>query len=101
MQQEELILKKLTHLEAMLGEQMLLVKDVLNFDEARRYLNFSASYLYKLTSKLGIPHYKPQGKMVYFLRAELDKWRLSNPVKTREEIQAAANSYVLGHKKSR
>ena len=53
-------------------EQMLfLTKNVLSFDEASKFLNLSKSYLYKLTSGNLIPHYKPQGKMLFFERADL------------------------------
>ena len=41
-------------------------KNVLSFDEASKFLSLSKSYLYKLTSAGLIPHYKPQGKMIYF-----------------------------------
>lgn len=47
-------------------------KNVLSFEEASRFLNLSKSYLYKLTSGNLIPHYKPQGKMLYFEKAELE-----------------------------
>lgn len=54
-------------------EQMLfLTKNVLSFDEASKFLNLSKSYLYKLTSGNLIPHYKPQGKML-FLNGQI--WR--------------------------
>lgn len=56
-------------------EQMLfLTKNVLSFDEASKFLNLSKSYLYKLTSGNLIPHYKPQGKMLYFEKVELEAW---------------------------
>ena len=48
-------------------------KNVLSFEEASRFLNLSKSYLYKLTSGNLIPHYKPQGKMLYFEKAELKR----------------------------
>lgn len=38
-------------------------KEILSFEEACAFLNFSKSYLYKLTSACAIPHYKPSGKM--------------------------------------
>ena len=41
-------------------------KNVLSFEEASRFLSLSKSYLYKLTSAGLIPHYKPQGKLIYF-----------------------------------
>ena len=50
-------------------EQLLFTnKKVLSFDEASKFLNLSKSYLYKLTSGNLIPHYKPQGKMLYCKR---------------------------------
>ena len=78
-------------------EQMLfLTKNVLSFDEASKFLNLSKSYLYKLTSGNLIPHYKPQGKMLYFERAELEAWLRRNPVKTQAQIEAEAQQYLLG-----
>ena len=49
-----------------------LSKNVLSFEEASRFLNLSKSYLYKLTSAGVIPHYKPQGKMIYFEKTASD-----------------------------
>ena len=53
-------------------------KEVLTSDEAARYMGISRSYLYKLTMRKEIPHYKPMGKVVYFNRAELEQWLQSN-----------------------
>ncbi|MDR2886759.1 MAG: helix-turn-helix domain-containing protein, partial [Bacteroidales bacterium] len=36
--------------------------------------NLSKNYLYKLTSGNLIHHYKPQGKMLYFEKEELEEW---------------------------
>jgi excisionase family DNA binding protein len=69
-------------------EQMLfLTKNVLSFDEASKFLNLSKSYLYKLTSGNLIPHYKPQGKMLFFERADLEAWLRQNPIKTQAQIE--------------
>lgn len=70
-------------------------KNVLSFEEASRFLNLSKSYLYKLTSGNLIPHYKPQGKMLYFEKTELETWLRQNPVKTRAQTEAEAQKYVL------
>ena len=68
-------------------EQMLfLTKNVFSFDEASKFLNLSKSYLYKLTSGNLIPHYKPQGKMLFFERADLEAWLRQNPIKTQAQI---------------
>lgn len=57
-------------------EQLLTKKDdrPLSFKEACAYLGFAPSYLYKLTYRKVIPHYKPSGKMLFFSKCELDEW---------------------------
>ncbi len=89
---ENIILEKLTNIENLLKGQ---TKKPLTFDEAARYLDVSKSHLYKLTSANKIPHYKPQGKRVYFTTAELDTWLLRNPVKTSDKIEQEANDYLV------
>lgn len=77
---------------------MLLQKDVLTSEEAAIYMGLSKSYLYKLTMNRAIPHYKPTGKMCYFKRTELDEWLTSNPVPTKERLDAQAMSYCMRNK---
>ena len=74
-------------------------KNVLSFDEASKYLNLSKSYLYKLTSAQQIPHYKHQGKMIYFEKDALDAWLRQNPVKTQTQISQEASHYIMTHQK--
>lgn len=59
----------------------------LKFDEAAEYLGFSKSYLYKLTAKILIPHYKPSGRFIFFMKRELDEWIRTN--QAIEGIQSA------------
>lgn len=70
-------------------------KEVLTSDEAARYLGISKSYLYKLTMKQQIPHYKPMGKMCYFNRVELESWLQSNRVATADEINLQAQTFCM------
>lgn len=70
-------------------------KEVLTSDEAARYMGISKSYLYKLTMRQQIPHYKPMGKMCYFNRAELENWLQNNRVATDEEIKERATNYCM------
>ena len=70
-------------------------KEVLTSDEAAKYMGISKSYLYKLTMRQQIPHYKPMGKMCYFNRAELEKWLQSNRVSTSTEINQQAQAYCM------
>ena len=67
-------------------------KEVLTSDEAARYMGVSKSYLYKLTMGRQIPHFKPNGKMCYFDRLELEKWLKSNRVATAQELEQKAQT---------
>ena len=68
-------------------------KEVLTSAEAALYLGMSRSYLYKLTMRREIPHYKPMGKLCYFNRRELEEWLQSNRVATSTELTERANAY--------
>jgi excisionase family DNA binding protein len=99
MENEKEVLKKLNNIEAMLEQQNLLQKEVLNLNEAGMYLNISASHMYKLTSQRLIPHFCPQGKKLYFKRKELDHWLLRNRQDSSDEIETMAANYLLKHKR--
>lgn len=70
-------------------------KEVLTSDEAAKYIGISKSYLYKLTMRQQIPHFKPMGKMCYFNRLEIEEWLQSNRVSTADEINQRANAYCM------
>lgn len=70
-------------------------KEVLTSDEAAKYMGISKSYLYKLTMRQEIPHYKPMGKMVYFNRAELEQWLQQNRCATDSELTQKAQGYCM------
>lgn len=70
-------------------------KEVLTSDEAARYMGIKKSYLYKLTMRQEIPHYKPLGKMCYFNRVELEQWLQSNRVATADELSQKAQAYCM------
>lgn len=91
------IIEKLTKIESLFNQ--IPQKEVLNFGEACELLNLSASYLYKLTHKQQIPHFKPLGKKVYFKRSELEAWLFKNRIKTVDEIEQKAIDYVVSNKK--
>jgi len=91
----EQILNKLESLENLLKGQ---TEKPLTLEEAAEYLDLSKSHLYKLTSAHKIPHYKPQGKRVYFSKSELDAWLLKNPVKTEMEVEQEDDDYIVNGK---
>ena len=80
-------------------KSLFIIKAILSFDEASEFLNLSKSYLYKLTSSGQIPHYKPQGKMLYFEKSELEDWLRQNPIKTNQQIKQDAEEYLMSIKR--
>ena len=70
-------------------------KAVLTTDETARYMGISKAYLYILTMKKLIPHYKPMGKVIYFLRSEVESWLQGNRVATLSEIESKAKTYCM------
>lgn len=69
-------------------------KPVLTLAELSQYTSLSKSCLYKLTSARKIPFSCPNGKTLYFDREQIDRWLLSNPVPTADEINARAVNYI-------
>lgn len=89
------ILSKLERIEKLLETQQAMQKQVLNFNDTCIYLELSQSHLYKLTSTGSIPHYKPNGKKLYFKREELDTWLLRNRSNSIDEIEQEAANYLI------
>jgi excisionase family DNA binding protein len=85
----KVILSKLDTLENLLKK-----KDdrPLNFKEACAYLGFAPSYLYKLTYRKVIPHYKPTGKVLFFSKCELDEWIFA---KSKIKIQKSKDEKII------
>lgn len=81
--------------DLIVANTLFCTKEVLTSDEAARYMGISKSYLYKLTMRGEIPHYKPMGKMCYFNRAELEQWLQQNRCATATEIADRANRYAM------
>tara|TARA_R110002072_G_scaffold37715_18_gene109966 strand:- start:6927 stop:7214 length:288 start_codon:yes stop_codon:yes gene_type:complete len=75
-------------------------KSIYTFQEGCNYCGISPSSMYKHTSANRIRHFKPQGKLIYFQKEDLDNFMLRNPQSTIEEQQDIAASYSLNRKKS-
>lgn len=82
---------RLVRIEKLLVAQ----KAVLNMEDVALFTGLSKSYLYKLTCYGNIPHFKPNGKIIYFKRDEIEQWLLKNRIKTNEEIDRESSSYLL------
>ena len=94
-------LQKIEGRQRRLESLMISQKNVLTLGETATYIGVSDSCLYKMTMSRTVPHYKPRGKMIYFDRAELEKWLLQNRITPADEIEAKASKYVTLDKKSR
>lgn len=87
--------KKTTTKKTIIDPSIICQKEVLTSDEAAQYMGISKSYLYKLTMRQQIPHFKPRGKMCYFNRTELEQWLQSNRISTDSEISQRAEAYCV------
>lgn len=99
---EEKIIEQLNRIERY---SLLAAKNVLTIDDVALITGLSKSWIYQLTCANQIPFYKPQGRLIYFDRAEIEAWMKQNRIRTKEEIEAAANAYMVsttgtnGHRK--
>ena len=75
----------LNKLEAIERYTLLAAKNVLCFDDVALLTGFSNQ----------IPHYKPNGKQIYFDRAEVEAWMKQNRVATTQEMDQKAINYVV------
>ena len=89
---ENQILERLGAIER---NSLLAPKSVLTLEEASLYTGLSKAYLYRLTSAKEIPYYRPNGKLCYFDKAELNVWLHRNRVSTKEEAESKAALYNL------
>lgn len=78
-----------------INNNLFFQKTVLSFDEACKYCSISKSKMYKHTSSSNIPYYKPEGKLIFFKREELDQWLLRNRQSSLDELQRVATKYSL------
>jgi len=75
---------------------LLAAKNVLTLNDVALLTGLSKSHLYKLTCSRQIPHYKQNGKQMYFDKAEIEAWMKQNRVNTQAEAAQTAINYVVG-----
>jgi excisionase family DNA binding protein len=71
--------------------------DPLDIKQAAGFLKLKITTLYEKTSQRLIPHFK-KGNKLYFNRAELEEWVKTGKIKTRQEIESNAATYLLSGK---
>jgi len=85
------IQEKLDRIEEILSNQG---EQPFSIDEAAAYLHISKSYLYKLTHKRKIAFFKPNGKLVFFKKHDLDAWLFRGRQDSFDEIEVRAEEYL-------
>lgn len=71
-------------------DRMYMFKEMLTLDEAAEYIGSSKSLLYKMTASRGITHYKPNGRVIYIDRKDLDELLRTNPVYSKKALERQA-----------
>lgn len=71
-------------------DRMYMFKEMLTLDEAAEYIGASKSLLYKMTASRGITHYKPNGRVIYIDRKDLDELLRTNPVYSKKALERQA-----------
>ena len=86
------ILQELSQIKAY---SLLGAKSVLCLDEVALLTGLSKSHIYKLTCTKQIPYYKPNGKYMYFDKAEIESWMRRGRIATQQEAEQQAIAYVV------
>ena len=73
--------------------------EFIGIEEASKYLGLSKTYLYSLSQRGKIPHYKPNGKKIYFDKLELKSWISKSKIKTTSELESHLSALPLTSKK--
>lgn len=85
--------RELTQLDRIERNSLLAAKNVLTVEDAAILLGLSPSTIYRWTMSKIIPHYKPNGKLVFFNKKELEEWMMRNRVASEDEIMDEAANY--------
>lgn len=93
MGKEEIIISTLNHLlEEMniLKENLSFNKSTFNVKDFSAYSGIKESYIYKIVGQELINFSKPNGKMLFFKKLDVDDYLLQNPVKAKSTIEKEA-----------
>ena len=82
------IYEELAEIKQLINHQNL---ELLDLNQAAEYLKLKPSYIYSLIHQQKLPHYKPGGKKVYFIKAELNKWITESKIKSASEVEEDYN----------
>ena len=84
------ITQQLNRIESLLLSQ----KEVYNVEDLCRVTGYSKSFIYKAAASRELPHSSPRHGRLFFDKAAINKWLLSNPVPTKKEMEEIAIKYL-------
>ena len=93
---EEKIMAELAEIKSL---TLLASKNVLTIDDVSLLTGISKSTLYKMTCKKQLPHYKPNSKLLFFNRQEIEEWAQQNRVMSQQEAEQKALAYSVTNSK--
>ena len=94
---EENIMAELAEIKRL---TLLAAKNVLTIGDVATLTGISKSTLYKMTCRKQLPFYKPNSKLLFFDRAEIEQWALQNRVNTLAEAEQQALAYSVANTNS-
>lgn len=92
------VIERLDRIENLLANKV--TDKPLSLREAAAYLGLAVSTVYKMTSSGAVRFSKPNGKRVFFAKADLDKYLAKNPITPIDEIESLAVAHVAGGKQA-
>ena len=93
------IIHQQRELKEAIGLNLIQQKEMLNVQELSDYIGMSTSSIYKLVYNNIIPFYKPNGKILYFDREEINAWLRQNKSQSASQIEQQALDYSFNHRK--
>ena len=70
-------------------------KEYLTASETALYLGISKHSLYKLTARRVFPLYKPNNKLIYIRRQDIDDWISESVQSSMMQMSKKANTYLI------
>lgn len=74
---------------------MVLEKEYFTAKEASEFLGVALQTVYHYTHEKRIPHYKPLGRKVYFLKSDLESFIQQSRISSMQELDAKAEAHLL------
>lgn len=74
-------------------------KQLIPTAEAAKFLGLKVSNLHKLMMRRVIPYYKPNGKLCFFDKVELEAWMKNVRIASQTELDQQAQTYIVNRAK--